>query len=343
MRLLLFLIALLCQLQALAAPVDTFVRRQDSANGHMHYGIDMSSYRSLLLGAGYGRYVSGEVGYGHATMGRVGYHGSSTGVFSSVEFFAFDRSKWIIAPKVGAWAAGGPAGMTMGVHLVYYTDMQTATLRFRPDIGFGGGRVRIVTGYNFVIVNKNAPWVTPLVVSMQVTANLKKTGHDVREGTWMPDTKRLREPWAARLHTDTLFSLSRLVLLAGISRWRHDVAEIGIAGYVTERGKNNNHNIMIYMTAEAAASGIAGIKYGWWAAGRKQFGPCGGFGFSYYSNLKSNAWMVFAEGGLHYRAHRLVYGYHYALSRQSYAEITGHRLTLALGLTLRRYPEEYNF
>jgi hypothetical protein len=49
----------------------------------------------------------------------VGHHPFSTAYFASTELKF--GNKFIIEPKLGAWAAGGAGGIAMGLNMIYYT------------------------------------------------------------------------------------------------------------------------------------------------------------------------------------------------------------------------------
>jgi hypothetical protein len=80
------------------------------------------------------------------------HHPFSSAYFASTELKFGD--KFIIGPKIGAWASGGLGAMAMGVNMIYYTDFNNASVVFRPEIGFGYQSFKLVYGYN-AIVSKN--------------------------------------------------------------------------------------------------------------------------------------------------------------------------------------------
>ncbi|MFC4164916.1 hypothetical protein ACFOWU_14715 [Epilithonimonas zeae] len=43
--------------------------------------------------------------------------------------------------------------MALGANLIYFTDFKNSNLYFRPEIGFGLMRVKVIYGYNVRITN----------------------------------------------------------------------------------------------------------------------------------------------------------------------------------------------
>ncbi len=90
-----------------------------------------------------------------------GYGGLTVGMELS------KQDRVIIAPKL---AYSINMFLSFGVNLLYYTDLSTATLQFRPEIGVSAFGVRAVFGRNFSVgnyefkgVNKNNYAVTVLI------------------------------------------------------------------------------------------------------------------------------------------------------------------------------------
>lgn len=97
---------------------------------------------SLLAGYSQGYFGFADIGFA-LNMYGTNRHPFSIHYFLSNEIKVSDRT--IVAPKVGAWVAGGFA---LGVNLIYYTDFDRAAWVFRPEIGFGIQKVKLVYGYN---------------------------------------------------------------------------------------------------------------------------------------------------------------------------------------------------
>lgn len=98
--------------------------------------------------------VFAEVGVAKYTNKNIGYHLATSAYFLSTEINILTGKDFIIGPKIGGWISGGAAPMAMGANLIYYTNFKNSNLYFRPEIGFGLMRVKVVYGYN-VILTKN--------------------------------------------------------------------------------------------------------------------------------------------------------------------------------------------
>ena len=110
----------------------------------------------ITAGIGLNRNVNIILGYGRAVYGLVGYHHwSFTNIYVGSEFL-YQNGNFLVAPKISAWANGGSAGMAMGLNLLYYTNFSHYNnLVFRPEIGFGFGKFKLVWGYN-ISLNRTA-------------------------------------------------------------------------------------------------------------------------------------------------------------------------------------------
>lgn len=96
--------------------------------------------RYYEIGIAKGKYVSWFEGY------------SGAAVYASEEMY-FSRDKNIFGTKLGAWFH---MLLDFGVSAVYYTDFQRGNFKLRPELGFGGGRLRFVGGYNIPTINNKA-------------------------------------------------------------------------------------------------------------------------------------------------------------------------------------------
>jgi len=103
----------------------------------------------LLTGVVFGKNTFIDIGISKNSNTVVGHHPFSSAYFVSTEVKPSD--KFIIGPKIGAWAAGGVGGIAMGLNMIYYTDFDKASLVFRPEVGFGFQRFKLVYGYNAIL------------------------------------------------------------------------------------------------------------------------------------------------------------------------------------------------
>ena len=98
---------------------------------------------SLLLGYNRGKYGFADIGF------AINHYGTNRHPFS-IDYFISNEIKLskdvIIGPKVGIWVGGGFA---MGLNLIYYTNFEKGNLVFRPEIGIGFEKAKLVYGYNW--------------------------------------------------------------------------------------------------------------------------------------------------------------------------------------------------
>ncbi len=67
-----------------------------------------------------------------------------------------DFNKTILAPKIGVWASGGVSPLSIGLNLIYYSDIydfDKGSIRLRPELGLGLFNVRGFVGFNIPISN----------------------------------------------------------------------------------------------------------------------------------------------------------------------------------------------
>ena len=115
-----------------------------------------------------------EVGIANYIEKTTGYHPFSATYFVSTELNAFTENKCVIGPKVGAWASGGAGAISIGANVIYYTDFHNFTLKFRPEIGVGIRRARIVYGYNLSLINKNFEGISNHVIGINYLIRVHK-------------------------------------------------------------------------------------------------------------------------------------------------------------------------
>lgn len=139
----------ICQLFCFALLLTQhFLNAQDIA--------DTSSYsKELCIYTGYGAWKNhfGEVGIGIGTFRNVSHH-----PFSWLCHFGSEvqiKQNGFIGPKLGAYLAGGAAGLALGLQTIYYTNFKISTLSIRPEIGIGVWRLKLAYGYNFFLYNRD--------------------------------------------------------------------------------------------------------------------------------------------------------------------------------------------
>jgi hypothetical protein len=98
---------------------------------------------SLLAGYNQGYYGFAELGLAFNTFSFCEYS-TSGAAFVSMEVKLNDPKT--IGPKIGVWMSS--MGLALGLNLIYYTNADKSSLVFRPELGIGAGRAKIVYGYN---------------------------------------------------------------------------------------------------------------------------------------------------------------------------------------------------
>ena len=132
--------------------IDTVSRKPDTVkHDRLYYKSHQIKFLSLLAGYNFNKYNYLEIGIAKNTFGVVGPHPASSAYFVSVEVRPVH--KFVMAPKIGGWFAGGLGGIAMGVNLLYYTNFNSGSLRFRPEIGLGIEGFKFVYGYNIALSN----------------------------------------------------------------------------------------------------------------------------------------------------------------------------------------------
>jgi len=77
----------------------------------------------------------------------------------------------LLGPKIGLWFANG---IGIGLNVIYYTDLDSSSWRFRPEFGIGLSRFKIVYGYNIALTNKDFEKVGKNNIGVMVLLGLKK-------------------------------------------------------------------------------------------------------------------------------------------------------------------------
>lgn len=131
--------------------------------------INLDKNISILTGINFWGNFYGELGVGVYRNRQSGYHFAGLAYFVSNEIKIDD--KILIGPKAGVWIGGG---LAVGLNLVYYTDFDESSLRFRPEIGMGLGNVKIVYGYNIPLTNKNFDRINKSNIGIAVMFGVKK-------------------------------------------------------------------------------------------------------------------------------------------------------------------------
>lgn len=157
--------------------VSTVSAQTDTVKHHSGDSTIMRSYQqekhlSILVGYNFWGHHFGELGIAYNLIATTGYHPYASAAFISSEIEI--QKNPIIGPKIGVWATGGASGMGLGLNLIYYTDFEDSSLRFRPEIGFGIHPFKVLYGYNIPIYNKDFKGINTHVVSFALLFSIKK-------------------------------------------------------------------------------------------------------------------------------------------------------------------------
>lgn len=112
-----------------------------------------------------------EIGIGIKRNGVAGHHPNTLIYGLSNEFKVSDDFIWGL--KAGINLGGGAAGTNIGFNLIYYTDFENSSLRFRPETGIGYSFFRVVYGYNLAITNSDFPGINKHNFGVNIFLNLK--------------------------------------------------------------------------------------------------------------------------------------------------------------------------
>ncbi|MBX3238365.1 MAG: hypothetical protein KIT80_06230 [Chitinophagaceae bacterium] len=134
---------------------------------------------NLLTGVSFGRNTFAELGISKNNNTVAGRHPFSSAYFTSTELRL--GNKFIMGPKIGAWAAGGASGIAMGLNIIYYTDLENASLSFRPEIGFGFQNFKFAYGYNAILTKHKLEGINAHLGSVIYCFKLKKLSDKIRQ------------------------------------------------------------------------------------------------------------------------------------------------------------------
>ena len=132
----------------------------------------------LLTGVTFSKNTFIEIGISKNSNMVVGHHPFTSAYFASTELKFGD--KFIIGPKIGAWAAGGVGGIAMGLNMIYYTDFDNASLVFRPEIGFAFQSFKFVYGYNAILTSHKLDGINRSLGSVVYCFRFKRLKDKIR-------------------------------------------------------------------------------------------------------------------------------------------------------------------
>jgi len=152
----------------LVLPFTICFSQQDTSK---HYLIVETKELSLLTALNVGKYTSGEIGIGINEFGQSGPQLNGLCYYFSNEIKLGD--KFLMGPKIGIHLIGG---LALGISLIYYTNLDSSSLVFRPDIGIGYQRFKMAYGYNVKISNKDFQGISTHLFTIMYLFRLKHLG-----------------------------------------------------------------------------------------------------------------------------------------------------------------------
>lgn len=126
-------------------------------------------YLSVLVGYNFWNNHFVELGLAYNQLNMQGHHAFGYHYFVSSEVKI--DSDLVLGPKVGVWFGGG---LGIGLNLIYYTDFDNSALRFRPEIGIGLSRFKIVYGHNISLTNKDFEKINKSNIGLVLLFGIKK-------------------------------------------------------------------------------------------------------------------------------------------------------------------------
>ena len=116
---------------------------------------DRTTSWGIIAGVGINDKVTIELGYGRAVYGSIWHHWHFSNIYFGSEFI-YRNEKSLIAPKISFWGNGGSTPTAIGLNFLYYTDLNHySNIVFRPEVGLGYYKFKLVWGYN-ISLNKRA-------------------------------------------------------------------------------------------------------------------------------------------------------------------------------------------
>jgi hypothetical protein len=143
-----------------------------------HKDIIVKRTLCLLTGYSLGAYSYADIGFSKNSTTAIGYHPFSSAYFASTEIKL--GNKLIIGPKIGGWIAGGSSAMAIGLNMIYYTDFDNSSLVFRPEIGFGLEKFKLIYGYNANLTNYRLDRINKHLVGLTYCFKLKQLKDKIR-------------------------------------------------------------------------------------------------------------------------------------------------------------------
>ncbi len=125
----------------------------------------------LLTGFHYNRYSYADIGLAYNYFNMVRGEPRSAALFAGTEWKPDAPLIW--GPKLGWWYAGTGA-LCFGNDLIYYTNGRQARWCWRPQVGFGVHRYKLVYGYNIVLAGRNPLPINRHCFSLVLLWNFKR-------------------------------------------------------------------------------------------------------------------------------------------------------------------------
>jgi hypothetical protein len=118
-----------------------------------------------------GKYTTGELGIGINQFGQVGPRLSGVCYYLGSEIKI--GNDFLLGPKIGVHFIGG---LAFGFSLIYFTNLDSGSLVFRPDIGIGYQKFKMAYGYNAKISNTHFQGISTHLFTIIYLFRLKHLG-----------------------------------------------------------------------------------------------------------------------------------------------------------------------
>jgi len=314
------------------------VNQCDTLSEFYRYTSHTTSHISLLTGYHGGIYSFFELGVAANTKGWVGYHPLATAYYASSEC-RIDQNRFIIGPKVGCWGSGGVMPISLGLSMIWYSDLSSSSLRLRPEAGLGLDNFKLTWGYNAALTNERFTGIEGHLLSAQVLIGVKKTGEHKVEAQPGSEWRRRQymDTHHRRYYTDTVIEQHRLMLIGGINGWHHTFGEVGL-GY---ENKFDDITMLLSLSEELLIGSERrdGTKFTQVMYVAKGVQPVFGYSLIAYTDYSKLSWVLRPLGGVTYKRLSLVYGFNWFFTGRAFCEIAMHNISLNYQLCLKRFKD----
>lgn len=207
---------------------------------------ESTSSNGILIGLNYWKNPFFEFGYGFANYGVMWNHWSFNNLYIGSEV-GIANKQIVLGPKISVWANGGSSAGALGLNLIEYTDFNESTLVFRPEIGMGMGKFKLVYGYNVKFYNKNFKYISKnnlnliFYIDTKIKDNYKQTYREYYNSDKTDKLEKLRN----NLYDTTVIGKYRISGTVKSKNTNNFIDSVEVE--IKKRGKNSYEiNDVIY-------------------------------------------------------------------------------------------------